>query len=550
MRRAGRLLVAAAVLLPLAAAQGAAEPVTAPPNEPARALEVLLTVGPWPTLSALIGYRGRVWFANSVRYPDHNSADLYSLGLAGGDLRFERHLFTQDVGAPVAAGGLLYWPFEDPRPSVGWGHIAVTDGDGWRLRVMPGDPPMFHVHAMESLGGRLYAATSAWRAGLHVSTDGGLRWRRIYDHPTPKRQISRIIALAGFGGRLFGALVERRDGAPRFPLLVLDGDAVTEVPGWPEKARTLDLAAAKGGVYGLLRDAGGVAFWRTDGRLSKRLAGAAAMPPLRAFAADADGFWGVGDASGGGALWHSGDGRRWRRVQDLAGGRPVDVVVYRRRVYVSGTGAEGRGILWGPPPSSSPILPPGPPPAWPSQPTPGAVDWTAARTMMNEAVAEPGAYRTRLRDLVYRWALAGPPPGFFEAALDSPFPDQTVAMFGGRLTPRAVDLGRHVLLWGMGVAGRGRVPGALLERPWTLASNRPQKWFDSLPMALFAVSWVGQNDGATVAGLIRRLDRAADPGWLRGDIIGALGAVTGKRFGHDIGAWRRWWAEAKRQWSR
>ncbi len=169
---------------------------------------------------------------------------------------------------------------------------------------------------------------------------------------------------------------------------------------------------------------------------------------------------------------------------------------------------------------------------------------------MNEAVSKPDTYRTRLRDLAYGWALAGPPPGFFEAALDSPFPDKTVAMFGGRLTPRAVNLGRHILLWGMGVAGRGRVPGALLERPWIQVSNGPQKWFDSLPMALFAVSWVGQNDGATVASLIRRLDRAADPAWLRGDIIGALGAVTGKRFGYDIGAWRQWWAEAKREWSR
>ena len=102
MKRTGRLLVAAAVLLPLAGGRGVANSVTPPPNEPARALEVLVTVGPWPTLSALIGYRGRVWFANSVRYPDHNSADLYSLGLAVGDLRFERHLFTQDVGTPVA----------------------------------------------------------------------------------------------------------------------------------------------------------------------------------------------------------------------------------------------------------------------------------------------------------------------------------------------------------------------------------------------------------------------------------------------------------------
>ncbi len=115
-------------------------------------------------------------------------------------------------------------------------------------------------------------------------------------------------------------------------------------------------------------------------------------------------------------------------------------------------------------------------------------------------------------------------------------------MFGGNLTPRAMDLGRHILLWAMGVAGRGKVPATLLERPWTQASNRPQKWFDSLPMALFAVSWAGQNDAATVARLIRRLDRAADPLWLRGDIIGALSAVTGQHFGYDIPAWRHWWA--------
>ena len=217
-------------------------------------------------------------------------------------------------------------------------------------------------------------------------------------------------------------------------------------------------------------------------------------------------------------------------------------------------GADGRGILWGPPPSSSPILPPSPPPSsppsWPALPPPRAVDWTAAGTILNEAVSQPETYRTRLRDLAYQWARAGPPPEFFEAALDLPFPDRTVAMFGGQLSPRAVDLGRHILLWGIGVAGRGKVPVALLERPWIQISNRPQKWFDSLPMALFAVSWVGQNDPATVASLIRRLDRAEDPAWLRGDVIGALSAVTGERFGYDIGAWRQWWSEAEKEWSR
>ena len=138
-----------------------------------------------------------------------------------------------------------------------------------------------------------------------------------------------------------------------------------------------------------------------------------------------DRFWGVGDAAGGGALWHSGDGRRWRRVQDLAGGRPVDVAVYLGRVYVSGTGSDGRGILWGPPPSSSLNLAPGPPPTWPSHPTPGAVDWTAAGMNLKNAVSNPDAYRTRLRHLAYGWAPAVPPLGFFAAARDCLSPDQT-----------------------------------------------------------------------------------------------------------------------------
>ncbi len=550
MMRPGWLsLATAGFLLALTGGQAAAQSMTPSPGEPAAKLEVLARIGPWPALSALIGYRGRLWFANSKRYPDHNSADLYSLGPATGELRFERHLFSQDVGQPVVAGGLLYWPYEDPRASVGWGHIAVTDGARWKLRVMPGGPPMFHVHAMAALRGQLYAATSAWRAGLHRSTDGGLNWRQLYDHATPDRQISRITALAGFDGRLFGLLSERRDGAPHAALLMLEGGRVRAVPGWPEGARALDLAAAGDGIYGLLREADGTAFWRTDGRLSRRLAGARAMPPLWAFAAAAEGIWGVSDSAVGGALWRSRDGRRWRRVQDLAGGSPVDIAVYQGRVYVSGTGADGRGILWGPAPTPSQNPPP-PAPIWPSPQAPKSVDWTAARTSLNDALTRPDAYRGQLRDLVYGWALAGAPDGFFEAGLKAPFPDRTVAMFGGRLTPAAANLGRHILLWGLGVAGRGRVPVALLERPWGQTSNRPQKWFDSLPMALFAVSWTGQNDAATVASLIRRLDRSTDPLWLRGDIIGALSAATGKRFGYDLRAWRQWWASAGKDWSR
>jgi hypothetical protein len=526
-----RLLFMAAILLGVSGGQAVAEK---------QALQVLAKIGPWPALSALISYRGRVWFTNSVRYPDHNSADIYSLDPATGNHRYERHLFSQDVGQPVVADGLLYWPYEDPRPSMGWGHIAVTNGHEWQLRVMHGAARMFHVHAMEKLGGRIFAAPSAWRAGLHVSNDGGQHWKQIYDHPTPKGHITRIISLAAFDGKLFGAVVHRRNGAPNYPLLMLDGETVTEIPDWPATFRTNELIAGKKGVYGLVRDGGKAAFWRTDGRTAERVSDQT-MPDLRAVAADGKGFWGASDN----ALWRSDDGKNWRRAQDLTGGKPIDMVIHRGRVFIGGVGDDGRGILWGPPPSPSLSMPAGAAPAWTPRPPGKAINWETARENLNDIIVRPDQYRTGLRDLAYSHAMAGPPPGFFETALRSSFPDRQIGLFGGRFKRPAGNLGRHILLWGMGVAGRGRVPGALLDRPWTQKPNRPQKWFDSLPMALFAVNWTRQRDRETLARLIARLDRPDDPLWLKGDVIGALSAASGKGFGYDFDAWRQWWAKQR-----
>ena len=36
-------------------------------------------IGPWPVVSRLIGYGDRIWFANSVKGANHNSADLHSI---------------------------------------------------------------------------------------------------------------------------------------------------------------------------------------------------------------------------------------------------------------------------------------------------------------------------------------------------------------------------------------------------------------------------------------------------------------------------------------
>jgi hypothetical protein len=61
-------------------------------------LPVLARVGPWPVVSTLVGFRGGLWFCNSVKGRNHNSADVYRYDLRTGAVRYARHLFSQDCG--------------------------------------------------------------------------------------------------------------------------------------------------------------------------------------------------------------------------------------------------------------------------------------------------------------------------------------------------------------------------------------------------------------------------------------------------------------------
>lgn len=61
----------------------------------------------------------------------------------------------------MVADGLLYWPFEDSRTSLGFGHFMVTDGTRWQLGTIP-TAQTFHTPAMAAPDGHLIAATSAW----------------------------------------------------------------------------------------------------------------------------------------------------------------------------------------------------------------------------------------------------------------------------------------------------------------------------------------------------------------------------------------------------
>ncbi len=507
---------------------------------------MLARIGPWPVVSHLVGYRDRLWFANSVKGVNHNSADVYSYDPASGEVRYERHLFSQDAGRPAVADGLLYWPFEDARFSTGFGHFLVTDGERWQLGTIP-TARIFHTHAMAAMPQGLLAATSAWRAGLQLSNDGGRTWRQLYDHPTPEGRVTRIVELAIVGDQAFARLMGR--GGQR--LLRFDGEKVSDVAGWPHGPPIAALTVWQGRVYGAIREAEGTAIWRTDGRQTERLAAPRRDWPVQALVADADGLWALTANEVGGTVWQSPDGVDWQPQFRISGGKPLSLTVYRRGVYVGGAGDDGRGILWGSPGPT--IAGDRAPPVWPpwSAPAKTDLDWVAVGRDLDRLLADPAAYADHarlLRTLVFDLAQAGPPRDFFASRLTAPMPSKGLSLIGGAVTVPAAELGRWLLLWGMAMSGHGRVPLTLIEEPWTTRANPSEKYFEAAPAAMWTAAMTGQNDRATIEALIARLGRAGDPLWLTGDVIGALSALTRRRFGYDIAAWRAWWELARRDW--
>ena len=511
-------------------------------------LPVLARVGPWPAAGSMIGYGDRLWLVNSVTGVNHNSADVYSYDPARGELRYERHLFSQDSGSPLVSGGLLYWPFEDSRFSDGWGHYMVTDGMRWSFGTIP-SAQIFHIHAMADLNGVLVAASSAWRAGLQVSDDRGRTWRAAYDHPTAARRVSRITDLVAVGENVIGTMWDPSGRR----LLRFDGRSVSDLPGWPRDTAAYGITALNGAFYGLVGTDGGIAVWRSDGGRSEELAPPRKGWRARGLASGPSGLWAASAEGSGGLLWHSPDGREWRVRYRLEGGQPREVLLYGGRPYVAGAGEDGRGILWGPAPPAPVGAAVEPAAIWPGRRAAetGAVDWRAAGDRLDGALASPASYddhRGSLRDLVYRAAVAGPPPGFFADRLSGPFPDRRVPLIGGNTMASAAQLARWNLLWGMTLAGRGQVPTALIAEPWTTEPNSAEKYFATAPAAMWAAAAVGQSDRATIAALIDRLDRPGDPAWLKGDAVGALTALTGKRFGYDAAVWRAWWVDVEPAW--
>lgn len=511
-------------------------------GSPAHAEQPLVAVarvGPWSAVSALVGFGDRLWFTNSVKFRDHNSADVYSYDPTTGTVRYERHLFSQDAGQPAVAAGLLYWPFEDSRFSVGQGEFMVTNGRDWRWRSLK-QSRVLHLHHMFAHGGALYAATGGFNAELYRSTDAGLNWRQIYRHQNAADSYSRLVSLAALGARLYAGL--DASGETGAKLLRLQGDRLAPVSGWPEGERADALTPFKGWLYALASNARGTQLWRTNGRRSEPVR-AIEGAGVRALAAGPHALWAVSAQDAGGALWQSRDGVSWRVVQRFAADSPVDVAVYAGRVYVGAIGADGRGVLYGP----APPAPNGPALALESLPADGAapqIDMQPALEALDRALSDLHAFEAGAGSLIRLLdpliATHSPQAAQALAQRIGRTPrDAATARLAGHLVP-AANKADWQLLWAIARIGRGHIAPDILGTAFNDAPQRSEKYAAAAAAAAWTVGELGQSDDPTLDALIARLEREGDPLWLAGDMVGALTALTGCRFGYDAVAWRAW----------
>jgi len=511
-----------------------------------RRLEVLAAVGPWPVASNPIIYDGRLWFSVSVKGRNHNSADLWSLDPQTGDLQYERHLFSQDAGTPVIFQGLLYWPHEDSRLSLGYGAISVTDGDTWGELEIP-TAKTFHLHHLIDWGGTLVAVTSAWQAGLQTSDDGGATWSAFYDHPTEAKRVSRLNSPAVVLGRLYFKL---RDPAGTRLVRVTEHE-LAEIAQWPQ-THFHSLTSFNSTLYGIVGRRGSASIWKSSwksgGRKSQRLAAAYGRGDPVDLYAGKDRIWALFAQTNGGYVASSKDGNRWQIEATFEGGTPHELIVAPDQILIAGTGADGQAAIWGIKGATLKEASKGyrreiPVPF--KLPPSDAIDWQQQSDRLKNALRTPANFRNHgregLREVVRNMAALSPPPEFFANHLEAAMPDIKVAVIGGEAKIPARRIGQWNLLWAMRSNARARVPPALLARPWELAIRRSEKYFDPLLAALMTVSYNRQNDTETIATLINRLKSEQDPLWLKGDIIGVLTAVTGQKFGYKIDRWLAWW---------
>lgn len=528
------VLVLAAVIAGFAIFRTAGQPEAAPLTEsPALELGIIAQVGPWPVASRLIGYRGKLWFANSVKGRNHNSADIWSFDPGTDKLQYERHLFSQDAGHPLVYNGLLYWPFEDALQSAGEGVIEVTDGENWRPLIIS-NPPIYHTSQLLEWNDGLLAITGTRNAGMQFSKDSGRNWEQFYIHPTPQTHVSRLKEMLVFKGETYASLKDTKVKR----LVRWTGSGFRTVNGWPLNRYFNGLTIHGDALFGIVGRGREREIWKFDGRRSVRIG---IQGPFVDLASNGDQLWVVAND---GRLWSSPDGGEWMRRGTLDKGRPVSIQAIAGQIYVAGAGDDGRGIVWGP--RNHPIPTGENPPELISQQPDKKVtrDWEAVGQEIDELLSAPSTYDGQalgdLRNRLIDAAMHGAPPGFFGDRFMAKPPNMEIKAFGGAMTLQATDIAHAIILTAMEKAGHDGVPVRFLTDPWTSQPNSYEKYFEIELSALRAVAASGQDDQKTIEALVKRLDFANDPPWLKSQVIGTLTAISGKHLGYDVAGWKRW----------
>ncbi|MGF1463510.1 MAG: hypothetical protein ACFB2Z_10160 [Maricaulaceae bacterium] len=522
------ILLSLCVTAPLATAQTDPQPW------------VELVQGAHPGVSALVAYDDRIWFAQSDPFENANIANVWSYDPGAGESQFERALFSQDVGDPLAWDGRLFWPFEDPRRSTGRGEFAVVDAERrWAWGTFQVGRA-FHVHTLGRCQGALMAGTGAFDGELLRSQDDGRAWALAGAVKPEAAPFARVVSITEVSGRCFLGTLANRD--PRSKVMEWTTAGIVAVPGGPTGNRADKLVGFDGRLFAL----SGGRIWRFDTGAEVWADRAAPARGPRAFSAHDGVLWLVTGRSGQGALWRSADGETWAAVQRFDQ-TPISVLATDIGVFVGTYDRADGGRLWGPEPGATRVETPSVIASqdWPPTAGPSAV--TNITAIQKALAAEPPDWRVALsRILEVSEAAAygfGPRAGeALTALLDQPLPAGTIDTGRGGALPAGPLLHWALLSQAASLQG-GRVPVTLLRASWITPDNSRQKYFDPILAAILAVGWVGQDDPATLDALIDRLEAGADPEWLADDVAGALGALSGVYFATDAEAWRTWFVE-------
>ncbi len=504
----------------------------------------LTTPGPWPGISQMIAYNGKIWFANSNPLENFNAADIYTFDPATRETRYERGLFSQHIGRPAVYRGILYWPFEDPRSNLALGEYAITDGDNWALNTFTAGITL-HVHAMEACKSLLMAGTGGWVGGLQMSPTGGDDWREVYQVPATGENLSRITDVRAVGDHCYFAVTSWNEPGPK--LMEWRYGEVAEVPAWPTGNRVLSPIAHDGNLYAINQNGTETEIWRFDGTLSIRVA-APEDVPLRALASNGNNMFLLTGDLNSATLWKSNMAGGWDDIQSFPDERPLSLYVVGEDIYVGTYVRGGQGSLWGP--------------EQPQNPSPGP----DARTLEAPAVAELSdeivqasagalesaitpnpdymAYRHDILSVMLPLAQTRNPAygNYLSDFMLEEFTNETIATFTGN-DYKFRQIIRWFSLHMMAVNGHGAIPTEWLSGGWRNENVPSEKYFYIYLAAVRAVGWIGQDDNATISALISRLTQTNEPAWVKADAIASLTALTGQRFAYDIDKWLGWWAD-------